>query len=155
LDVCLPDGSGLEILRQARDKAVHLPALIITGILDHDVANAAFELGAKYLVKPVEDTYVESFLYQTAHEAERVSRVPNALADWTARFGLSEAESDILRLSAEGHDRDTIARARGCSELTVKKHISNLLQKTGDSSVRHTVKRLLRETFHNPRGTTP
>jgi DNA-binding NarL/FixJ family response regulator len=146
LDVSLPDGSGLHILRETRRVAPYLPALIVTGLLDHDVANTAFELGAKYLVKPVETAHVESFFHQAVEPA---ARLQSALDHSTARFGLSEAESDILLLAVEGHDREAISAIRGGSALTLKTHIHNLLQKTGDESLSVAVERVLREALHS------
>jgi DNA-binding NarL/FixJ family response regulator len=98
---------------------------------------------ATHLVKPVEELYVESLLHHATKEVQRTSRLPNAVADWIARYKLSETESHVLLLAAKGIEREDIAAIRGCSELTVKKHISNLLQKTGDLSLRKAVKRLL------------
>jgi DNA-binding NarL/FixJ family response regulator len=62
-----------------------------------------------------------------------------------ARYGLSEAESDILRRAADGESRYLIAAARGSSELTVKKQIVNLLARTMDDSLHEAVARVLRE----------
>jgi ActR/RegA family two-component response regulator len=64
LDVLLPDGSGLHLLSAVREKDATVPALVLTALLDHDVANAAVKLGAQYLVKPVEMTAVEAFVQQ-------------------------------------------------------------------------------------------
>ena len=62
LDVSLIDGSGLEVLSQIRSAHYNTPALILTGLLDHDVANAAFELHAEYLVKPVKAIHLEEWV---------------------------------------------------------------------------------------------
>ena len=132
-------------MREARRAtAKHQPALIVTGFLDHDVANTAFELGAKYLVKPVATVHIESFF---RHAVGETARVTNAVADWSVRFGLSEAESEIFFLAAEGHDREAIATIRCVSSLTIKRHIHNLLQKTGDRSLTEAIACLLREAL--------
>jgi DNA-binding NarL/FixJ family response regulator len=143
VDVRLPDGSGLDVLREARATGVQVPALIVTGLRDNALAHAAFELGATYLVKPVEDIYVESLVHHATEECARISRLVNVVATWTARYLLSEAESDVLLLAAKGHDRAAIAIIRCSSEATIKNHIHNLLRKTGDLSLRDAVKRLL------------
>ena len=54
-----------------------------------------------------------------------------------------------MLLAAEGDNRHGIARTRACSELTIKKHISNLLQKTFDASFHEAVERLLREAIES------
>ena len=149
LDVLLDDASGLHILRDVRRTNADLPAALVTGLLDHDIANAACELDAKYLVKPVEPELVESFFLEAAQKAARASRVPNAVAVWTVRYGLTEAENDILLLAADGNAREAIAAARGSAEATIKNQVHNLLQKTGDESLVAAVARLLREAIHS------
>jgi DNA-binding NarL/FixJ family response regulator len=142
VDVRLPDGSGLEFLSEARAGGVDVPAVIISGLRDNAVAHAAFRLDALYLVKPVDDIYVESLVHHASQRVAGVpaeSRVQNVVADWTARHGLSKAEAGILLLAAEGHDRAGTARIRGCSEATVRNQITSLLQKTGDVCLREAV----------------
>lgn len=55
LDVTLPDGSGLEVLKEARAIAPTLPVLMLTGMLDISTARDALEQGARaYMTKPFE-----------------------------------------------------------------------------------------------------
>ena len=53
IDVGLPDGSGIDVLARARVVHPRTPALILTGVLSSQVANAAFDLGAACVAKPV------------------------------------------------------------------------------------------------------
>ena len=150
VDVPLPDGLGLDLLGEARAKGLDVPALITSGLRDNAVAHAAFGLGALYLVKPVDDVYIESFLRQASLQSASVhtgSRIQSVIANWTTRFGLSEAERSILLLSAEGYDRAAIATIRGTSEATVKNQICSLFHKTGDLCLLEAVVRMLRETL--------
>lgn len=151
VDVRLPDGSGIDILTEARAKGISAPSLIITGLRDNALAKAAFELHATYLVKPVEDVYVESLVHHASLQASvhTRSRVESVIADWTTRFGLSGAERSILLLALEGYDRMAIATIRGTSAATVKNQICSLFHKTGDLCLREAVVRMLRETLGN------
>lgn len=55
LDVSLPDGSGLEVLKAAHALAPGLPVLMLTGQLDIATARDALEHGARaYMTKPFE-----------------------------------------------------------------------------------------------------
>lgn len=55
LDVTLPDGSGLDVLRAARERQPALPVLMLTGQLDIATARDALEHGARaYMTKPFE-----------------------------------------------------------------------------------------------------
>ena len=53
-DVRLPDGSGLDLVRQAREIAPHLAVVVFSGQADGQTQRTAFENGAmEFLVKPV------------------------------------------------------------------------------------------------------
>jgi DNA-binding NarL/FixJ family response regulator len=154
VDVRLNDGSGLDFLREARANGVAVPVLMIGGLRDNTLAHAAFVMDALYLVKPVDDVCVEWLVQHDPITAKAVSvdmrsRVQSAIADWSVRFGLSEAEISILLLAADGHDRPAIARIRGSSEATVKNQISALFQKTRYSCMREAVVRLLRDALRS------
>jgi DNA-binding NtrC family response regulator len=67
LDIGLPDMSGLEVLKQLRQRAPGLPALIITAHGNLDNAVAAKKLGAAgYLVKPLDLHEVQETIRQLA-----------------------------------------------------------------------------------------
>ena len=53
LDILLPDGSGLELLNQLRERHPDVAVVMMTGVLDSNTAVTAMQLGAfDYLVKP-------------------------------------------------------------------------------------------------------
>jgi two-component system, OmpR family, catabolic regulation response regulator CreB len=48
IDVTLPDGNGLDLVREINDgAAVRIPTLVLTAGLDHSVAARAVEAGAQ------------------------------------------------------------------------------------------------------------
>lgn len=52
LDLCLPDGEGIELVKQLRERTPQVPIVVLTGIQDQDIAVAALKEGAQdYLVK--------------------------------------------------------------------------------------------------------
>ena len=56
LDMDMPNVSGLDILADMRQKKLHIPVVVLTGVSDVDLAVNAMKLGAfDYLIKPVED----------------------------------------------------------------------------------------------------
>ncbi|MEI9892591.1 MAG: sigma-54 dependent transcriptional regulator [Chthoniobacter sp.] len=70
LDIGLPDVSGLEVLKQIRQRAPALPSLIITAHGNLDNAVAAKKLGAAgYLVKPLDLPEVQETIRQLASAA--------------------------------------------------------------------------------------
>ena len=56
LDMDMPNVSGLDILADMRQKQLHIPVVVLTGVSDVDLAVNAMKLGAfDYLIKPVDD----------------------------------------------------------------------------------------------------
>lgn len=141
IDVIMPDGNGLDVLERARATGCEAPALVLTAVHDADTINRAFELDGRYLVKPADPLRILSFLSEAARkpEADRWVR------EWGERYGLTETEISILRAAAEGSERDQLAFERGISTTTLKKHVNNLLRKTGDASLLAAAARLLRD----------
>jgi len=62
LDVGLPDGSGLDLLADARATFPSTPALVLTGRTEASSINAAYDLNADYVVKPIAEARVRRFL---------------------------------------------------------------------------------------------
>jgi DNA-binding NarL/FixJ family response regulator len=149
VDEHLPDGSGVSLIATLSRMHASVPALLLTGFPDNDVANAAFDFGARYLVKPATTAQIEHFLFlaeaEAANSPDPSSAILNTARVWSDRYRLSSSESEILALAAEGQDRHAIATARNCSPLTIQKHVSNLLRKTADESFHDVIERLLRE----------
>lgn len=55
LDAKLPDQSGFEVLRTAREEGVRTPVLMLTGLGDHEHKMRGFQVGTDdYLTKPFE-----------------------------------------------------------------------------------------------------
>ncbi len=142
IDLGLPDGSGLDVLAWARAARSRAPAMVLTGMVDAEAINAAHDLQAHYVVKPFDSDRIQRFL---ADATSLGSRLEPALHGWAESYGLSEAEADVLRRAALGAGTSAIASGRQSSELTVKKHVVNLLRRTGDRSLHAAVERLLRE----------
>jgi DNA-binding NarL/FixJ family response regulator len=141
-DVELPDGSGLSLLARARATHPITPAMVLTGKNQKAAANAAYDLRAHYVVKPVVTERIDHFLRDAASPEFRISP---ALRLWTLRYALSEAEADLLRRTALGESKSVIAAARATSRETIKTQVASLLGKTGDDSLHAAAERLLRD----------
>jgi len=139
LDVMLPDGSGVDVLDLARKMHPVTPAMVLTGRPDPAVINAAHDLGATCVIKPVDAERIRQFLRAR-------SPVSTVVETWVDQYSLSDAEADVLLRAVLGASKVAIATARGSSVLTIKKQIANALRKTGDGSLLAAVQRLLRET---------
>ena len=71
----------------------------------------------------------------------QLARGPYAVA------GLSAREREVLQLVADGHHGEAVADVLGISELTVKRHVSNAMMKTGALSRTAAVAWALRNGF--------
>lgn len=66
LDIGLPGKGGLEVLREVRMRWPAKPVVVITGLDDEAVENAAREFGAsEYLIKPVSLAILEEALVRS------------------------------------------------------------------------------------------
>ena len=141
VDVMMPDGNGLDVLSLARERGQAAPALVLTAVHDAATINRAYELEGRYLVKPADPLGILAFFSGAARRptAEQLAR------EWAARYALTEAEVAILAAAAGGSERDQLAFERGISTTTLKKHVHNLLRKTGDPSLLAAAARLLRD----------
>ncbi|MBX3185499.1 MAG: response regulator [Labilithrix sp.] len=149
VDVGLPDGSGLELISEARAKDPEVAALVVSGGVDERRLATAHHLGASYLLKPVDAAELHLFAVRTrARVRTRTARVEAVVARWALVHELTEAETDVLRLAARGARRSQLASLRGVAPSTVKKQVQVLLGKTGDVSLESAVSRLLREVLH-------
>lgn len=142
VDIGLPDGSGIDVLRAARKSHPLTRAMVLTGQVQAAAINETHDLDADYVVKPVALARIDRFCREATSMPERFD---TAVRVWTERYRLSVAQSDVLARSVAGEDRAEIAAARGIVEVTVKKHVANLLQLTGDESLQAAVARFLRE----------
>jgi DNA-binding NarL/FixJ family response regulator len=140
LDVRLPDGDGVSVCRELRERMPEMAFLMLTSFADDDALFDAIMAGASgYLLKQVRgNDLVEavravaaggSLLDPRAATAvlERV-RAPKAadpLAD------LTDQERSILLLIGEGLTNREIGERMFLAEKTVKNYVSNVLSKLG------------------------
>lgn len=132
LDLRLPDGSGIELLREARDLDDPPSFLVLSSFLTPAYVSAAIALGASgFLLKtsPVEDILeavdqiVNGRLAFTPEQL-RASRGA-AWAPFTRR------EHKIIEAIIRGRSNDEIAMDLGIAKKTVEAYVSRLLARFG------------------------
>ena len=105
LDLNLPDGSGMDVLKQARLIQPNLPVIIITAFGVVDVAVQALKMGAyDFIEKPINFEKLENSI-RNALEAHRLkAQVAQTFHSNKTRFSLenivgrSKAIRDVLEL---------------------------------------------------------
>ncbi|QLD11068.1 response regulator [Microbacterium oleivorans] len=79
LDMTMPDGSGLDVLRHVRARARNVDVIAITSVRDADVVRQAVALGAvQYLVKPFTFADFRERMSQYARFRERADETTGA-----------------------------------------------------------------------------
>jgi DNA-binding NarL/FixJ family response regulator len=143
LDVRLPDGSGVEVCRDVREKRPEIACLMLTSFSDDEALLEAVLAGAAgYLLKQVRGSdLVDAVrrvatgqsLLDPAVTATVLRRLREGSADDQRLSGLTEQERKVLALLAEGRTNRQIADTLFLAEKTVKNYVSNVLAKLGMS----------------------
>ena len=145
VDVGLPDGSGLDLIMDARSHDPRMSALIVSGRVDERRLAEAHHLGVSFLLKPVDTRELGIFAVRTRSKMRaRHEKVAAIVERWTVEYDLTRAEASVLELAAHGAQRSRLAALRGVAPSTVKKQVQVILKKTGDVSLEGAVTRLLR-----------
>jgi DNA-binding NarL/FixJ family response regulator len=69
------------------------------------------------------------------------------VGEWAQECPLTVAEQHVLLQAALGESKEAIAASHASRMNTVKKHVSNILRKTGDDTLQQAVNRLLRSVL--------
>ena len=142
LDMHLPDGSGLDLIRELDALEVPLPVIFITGHGTIPMTVRAMKAGAvEFLTKPFqEEELLAAVHHAIARDAgARVERA--AVAEVQARLArLTPREHDVLELLLTGQSNKQIAAALGTAEQTVKQHRGRVMQKLDAGSVAELVR---------------
>lgn len=132
MDLNLPGLPGLEAIRRIVARTPSPAVLVLTMVDDDDTVTAALRVGARgYLLKGAVQEEVLAALRTVAAggvvfgagAAQRVLSGDRRMAD------LTERESEVLALVADGRSNTEIARELGLSLKTVQNHVSHVLAK--------------------------
>jgi DNA-binding NarL/FixJ family response regulator len=135
-DVRLPDGNGLDGVRQARASFPDMGLVVLTMYAGDDQLFAALDAGASAFVPkdaPADDVLAAA---RQAARAPRSFTAPDLAEAMKRRMSpsgpqLSPREKEVLDLLAEGFGVAQISRRLFISESTTKTHISKLYEKLG------------------------
>lgn len=148
VDIGLPDGSGMDVVTDARTRYPLLPVLVLTGRTDRRVINRSHELRAEFVCKPAEGEELLGFV----RRAIAFERVPNERVAWVidelARsHALTTRESELVAACMANTPRSKLAEQLGVTDNTLKSQIRSLLRKTGCESLDVLCKRLLNQAL--------
>ncbi len=136
IDVRLPDGSGLDLVRKMRQHVSGLGIVVLTMYAGDEQLFAALDAGASAFVP--KDAPADDVVAAARHAAvsPRSFTAPDLAEAMQRRLKptgpqLSPREREVLDLLAEGLGVAAIARKLYISESTAKTHISKIYDKLG------------------------
>lgn len=148
LDLEMPRMPGLEALRTLMEESLRVKILLLTSTITTQQIIEALQIGARGIVlKNVLADHLRSAIF-TVHAGDywiggkRVVNLVGALQELVQKaaappkktFGLTPRELEVVGCIVEGFSNRDIAKQFGLSEETVKRHLSNIFDKTGVST---------------------
>jgi len=131
LDVRMPGLSGLDLQRDLTEANIHIPIIFITGHGDIPMSVRAMKAGAvEFLTKPFRDQDLLDAIQQ-ALDRDRHARSQQAdSAALRNRFHLlTPRETEVFELVVKGLLNKQIALQLGTSEITIKLHRRQVMEK--------------------------
>jgi FixJ family two-component response regulator len=137
LDIRLPGVSGLELQRQLRASQTHTPIVFMTGHGDIPMSVRAMKAGAfDFLAKPFHDQDMLDAVAAAVQRDKLTRQADDAEAKLRAVYKLlSERQREVMALVTSGLLNKQIAARLGVSEITVKIHRRNLMQRVQAKSL--------------------
>ena len=140
MDLLMPRMDGIEATRAIRAELPDTEVIALTSVLeDHSVVGAVKAGAIGYLLKDTDSDELCRAIKAAA--AGQVQLSPEAAARLMREVRapdspepLTQRETAVLRLLAEGKANKEIASALAIGEKTVKTHVSNILAKLGVQS---------------------
>jgi two-component system nitrate/nitrite response regulator NarP len=137
LDVQMPGGSGIHVLRELRKRGDDRPVILLTAAIDDEALRQALAMSANGIILKSSDPALliecidrvakgEDWIDQPIRDRIAGEQVP--------RQTLSERECEVIRLVQEGFKNRDIAERLRITEGTVKVYLHRIFDKIGVKS---------------------
>lgn len=149
LDLRLPDGDGVDVIRTIRKTFPKARFVVLTSAEGDIDIRRALEAGAQaYLIKGLVRKELRQVV-KSVHAGER--HIPAPVAEKVSSHlggeSLTPRELEVLQLVAEGLRNKEVAYRLSIAEDTVKMHMRSLSQKLGVNDRTHAVMVAVRRGF--------
>jgi FixJ family two-component response regulator len=143
LDVRLPGMSGLHFQAELAKANAFIPIIFITGHGDIPMSVKAMKAGAVgFLTKPFRDQDLLDAIKVALERARSWIESEKAASELRANFeSLSPREKEVMARVTNGLLNKQIAAELGVSEVTVKVHRGNVMQKMGAKTLADLVRK--------------
>ena len=136
VDLRLPDGSGLEVVRALREQSADMGIVVLTMYAGDNQLFDALDAGASAFVPksaPAEEIVAAARHAASSPRSFTSADLADAMKRRTSPQGpqLSPREREVLQLLADGMGVSQISRQLFISDSTTKTHISKLYDKLG------------------------
>jgi FixJ family two-component response regulator len=131
LDVRMPGLSGLDLQRDLVEANIHIPIIFITGHGDIPMSVRAMKAGAvEFLTKPFRDQDLLDAIQQALARHRHARSQQADTAELRNRYNsLTPRETEVFALVVKGMLNKQIALQLGTSEITVKLHRRQVMEK--------------------------
>lgn len=144
-DVRMPEISGVDLLRQLRERGSTIPVIVITGHGDVQLAVEAMKIGAAdFIEKPFDDEVLLASIRSALDRVEQDARRDNERSEMSGRIAtLSQRERDVLDGLIAGKSNKIIAYDLSISPRTVEIYRANVMTKMKAGSLSDLVRMAL------------
>jgi NarL family two-component system response regulator LiaR len=135
MDILMPHVNGIEATKRIKTEMPKIEVIALTSVLQDGSVSAAIQAGAiGYLIKDTKGDQLVRAIRDAAEgrvhlSPEAATRLAKDLRQPQRVESLTERETSVLRLVAEGLANKEIARRLSISEKTVKAHLNNVFAK--------------------------
>ena len=140
MDLALPGNEGIDTIYAIKQQCPQINILILTNIAEEKHVLAAMKAGAqgymlkdattKDIVQAIRDVHQDKVVLHpsVSYILLQALQLPDT-NDQAVLHTLTERETEVLQLVAQGHTNQVIANQLGIDERTVRVHVTHILQK--------------------------
>ena len=142
LDISLPGLNGLDLQKRIAVERTDMPIIFITGYGDVPKTVQAMKAGAvEFLTKPFNDEVLLAAVRQALQRSRLALAQEAEMRDLRDRYAcLTPREREVMTLVVSGLLNKQVGGELGISEITVKAHRGQVMQKMKANSVADLVK---------------